>query len=317
MPCFGLGININNGGVFASAIPMDADALAYITNAGVTDAAAQAAINLFVIGLKLQGLWGNFVSWPMIPKQNPLWFNGNGYLSSLGGYGSYNAVNGAVIANPAISFPNNFGSTGQFPVGQILLPTVNSQGLGLDFTLYQQGISQIDPTADGYPINTGTMQYYNTGLTPPNMSSPIIGSVFKPAWVGNTDSYVISAGSNYINQTSYGSNPSGSFKYSCDQNGGKNQPKRQVYSLGSTAGVMQMFVGNPSFVFNNISGYYPLAGTTIPCPVPICIGGDGTNPSAFGTHAFAFYHNGTWSSSQAANFYNLYKSTLGVGLGLT
>jgi hypothetical protein len=81
----------------------DADAAAYFERAGVTDATAKTQINAFVKGVKDLGLYNNMVSWPLRSSQNA----GTGTTAySLGGAGIFNGTltNGPAWGTDGIVF---------------------------------------------------------------------------------------------------------------------------------------------------------------------------------------------------------------------
>jgi hypothetical protein len=84
----------------------DADAAAYFDRAGVTDATAKAQINAFVKGVKALGLYNNMVSWPLRSAQN----RGSGTtVYSLGGYGINNGTMVGTLSwgTNGIIYPND------------------------------------------------------------------------------------------------------------------------------------------------------------------------------------------------------------------
>ena len=82
----GLGLRLGGLGVGPA---FDADALAYFTSAGITNADQRKSINSFVTGIKGLGLWSNMVAWPLRQDQNN---NSTSTAKSLGGLGSYDFV---------------------------------------------------------------------------------------------------------------------------------------------------------------------------------------------------------------------------------
>lgn len=102
MPSLSLNIGLNNG----RKLPFggfDADAAAYFITAGVTDATAKQQISDFVVGIKALGLWSNMVSWPLRSSQN----KGSGTTAySLGGLGAFNGTltNGPTWGTDGIAF---------------------------------------------------------------------------------------------------------------------------------------------------------------------------------------------------------------------
>jgi hypothetical protein len=97
--------------------PLDADAAAYITRAGVTDRLAQNQIDQFVRGIKNLGLWDYMVAWPMAQKLNA----GSGStVYSIGGYKTADGtMNGSATWTPnGITFTgsNDYIDYGTFNV---------------------------------------------------------------------------------------------------------------------------------------------------------------------------------------------------------
>jgi hypothetical protein len=69
--------------------PLDRDAREFIQRAGVTDAGGRAQLNQFVRGIKTLGLWSSMVCWPLRSTQNA----GTGTTAySLGGLGTFNGT---------------------------------------------------------------------------------------------------------------------------------------------------------------------------------------------------------------------------------
>jgi hypothetical protein len=102
MPSLSLNIGLNNG----RKLPFggfDADAAAYFTTAGVTDATAKQQISDFVIGVKALGLYNNMACWTLRSSQNA----GTGTTAySLGGLGTFNGTltNGPTWGTNGITF---------------------------------------------------------------------------------------------------------------------------------------------------------------------------------------------------------------------
>jgi hypothetical protein len=72
----------------------DTDASTFFTTAGVTSTQAKQQISRFATGVKDLGLWSSMVCWPLRSLQNP---GGGSTVYSLGGYGAYNGtINGTV-----------------------------------------------------------------------------------------------------------------------------------------------------------------------------------------------------------------------------
>jgi hypothetical protein len=89
--------------------PLDRDAREYIQRAGVSDAAARSQLNEFVRGVKALGLWNNMVCWPLRSSQNA----GTGTTAySLGGLGGFNAtlVNGPTWGTLGVSLDRSLSA---------------------------------------------------------------------------------------------------------------------------------------------------------------------------------------------------------------
>ena len=255
----------------------DADAVAYFERAGVTDATAKRQINAFVKGIKDLGLWSSIISWPLRSSQNA----GTGTtVYSLGGYGINNGT-----MNGTISW-------------------------GTDGIIYP---------------NDSTFKFINTGLTmafDSSNSSFAVGSLTATA----------SANRRYIGGSEQGPTP---------LSAGTTANTTSLSGVGAFSGSVfteVSFAGSPNLnTFNWLGASANYATTTNNFNAQFNsafgtasrnsasdgktlahIGGGQTVSDTFtGTMAFASYFP-TTDVSQANKLllYNLYKTTLGTGLGL-
>jgi hypothetical protein len=88
---------------------LDPDASRYFQRAGVTNSTAKTQLNNFVKGVKRLGLWNSMVCWPLRSSQNA----GTGTTAySLGGLGTYNAtlINGPTWGENGITATGTTGS---------------------------------------------------------------------------------------------------------------------------------------------------------------------------------------------------------------
>jgi hypothetical protein len=100
--------------------PLDRDAREYIGRAGVSDAAARLQLNEFVRGIKSLGLYTSMVCWPLRSTQNA----GTGTTAfSLGGLGTFNGtlVNGPTWGADGVVFTNASSQRLTFGSSQIIL----------------------------------------------------------------------------------------------------------------------------------------------------------------------------------------------------
>jgi hypothetical protein len=132
----------------------DSDVESFITAANVTDATAKNQLNLFVIGIKRLGLWGDMVCWPLRSTQNA----GTGSTAySLGGLGTYNGtlVNGPTWGADGIQ--RNSGAN-----GYISIPSLEIASYG-EFSIL--GAISLSAVANGSQINLLSVEYNTDSVT--------------------------------------------------------------------------------------------------------------------------------------------------------
>lgn len=248
----------------------------------VTGTANSRALILdFVKGVKAIGLWNNFVCWPLRSSQNA----GTGTTAfSLGGLGTFNGtlVNG---------FPWGVnGLVKSAPAMELQLPT-----------------NAVLPNA----ISSGFV-YTPTGTTG--------YGALRPFHLG-TCSSAFDIGAQYLYSTSLNA-------IGVQQSRASAVVFTPNYTLGSGRAFLTNFIfsslnaSSTLVKVNNLTGNVQSglnAKTFIPSDsstVAKNSGAYGENGSAFGTHSFNFAITAEVSDTLATSLYNLYKSTLGVGLGL-
>ena len=252
------------------------DASAYFSTAGVTSTAGKQQISRFVIGIKDLGLWSNMVCWPLRSSQNA----GTGTTAySLGGFGTFNGT----LTNG---------------------PTWGSNGIVF--------------------IRTSS-HYINIPTTTFSPSSYLFGSVFNPSGTGVDSSSCIIA----HNGTSSADAMQINDQTSNGLGGGHRQvaastyvsPPSQTYTTGVfqfaqqgwTGSVVRRLLNKSSESTANSSAFGGFIS-------PFRISCRGDSISGIGndkTTAFVYLmQNSGATKATADSIYDLYKSTLGQGLGL-
>jgi hypothetical protein len=248
MPSLSLNVGLNNG----RKLPFggfDADAAAYFTTAGVTDATAKAQINAFVVGIKDLGLYNSIVCWPLCSAQNA----GTGLTAySLGGAGTFNG-------------------------------TLNAQAIwtadGIDLTSTTPPVAEITTTAGASQPNTIlSIQKYSSAFNSTQVAYD--GTTRQHHYKSSNAAWAGFAGVNVsVGATINDSFSSLQFKF--NSTNGKlsiNGAAESTYNFGT----------------NNLTN--------------LRIGGGQRGA----IQAFVMIVN----ADTSVNFYNLYKTTLGTGLGL-
>lgn len=257
---------------------IDGDAASYFVTAGITDPTAKAQINSFVKGVKSIGLWNNMVSWPLRSSQN----KGSGTTAySLGGYGAFN---GAIEGGPSWS------SSG-------IVFSNTSQRIFLTYPLPSPLYSVVSSFAVFLCGSTGLNNFHLNMQTGYADGSYLIHkfdgqSAFGSAGVyGNTTRNSING---YPNQDS-----GRSINLTTFQSSGfsANTNSDTTYQDGSVA-------------FNGAKTSLP---TRNPTGTAYC---EISSNSSSKTHAFQAAFTSVLTNSDHSNLHSLYKTTLGVGLGL-
>jgi len=258
MPSLSLNIGLNNG----RKLPFggfDADASAYFTTAGVTDATAKKQISDFVVGIKAIGLWSDMVCWPLRSTQNA----GSGTTAySLGGFGTYN---GTLVNSPT------WGTSG------ITFTSGSSQSI----TIPDITISKTDLIlATCQAATSGNLRVVDFSVLPSFAGAGI--------WAGFGGNYYWDCRSaiNSFNRITGGS-----------------VPTSRIFTHGiASASGSEFFVNGTSL----LSGVVPSANGNM-SSFKI------NQNSGNGNISFAMFSQ---SITGNASLYNLYKTTLGTGLGL-
>jgi len=257
--------------------PIDDDTLSYIARAGVTNHEAINSLNSFVRGIKNLGLWSSIVSWPLRSTQNA----GTGTtVYSLGGYGINNGTMSGTISwgTDGIIYPND----GTFKF------------INTGFTMAYDSSNSSFAVGSLTATSSGDRRYIGSSLiaaTPLNagVSANTTTLASISSFSGSVFTQVSFAGSPNLNTFNW---LGASANYATTTNNFNAQ-------LNSTFGtISRNSAGN---------GKNPLH----------IGGGQNANDTFTGTMAFASYFP-TTDVSQANKLllYNLYKTTLGQGLGL-
>ncbi len=258
---------------------VDADAAAYIALSGATDVAG---INAFVTGVKDFGLWDTFVCWPLRSTQNA----GSGNtVYSLGGLGTYN---GTLVNAPGWTANGlTFDAVGE----NVQIPNeVNLRNARSGMVVFN-------------PSSTGA----NQGLIVIVGPSQAIGSTFVRLRFYGDNNTPIRPGIGYVAT--------------------RNTVLSDNASINRTANLgtwrTNAFTADNSSdnVFENGTLAADGARSGLAALNP---GDQGINPvvhylfgaSSATTGAFAALTTSKWTDSQVATLHNIYKTTLGAGLGL-
>jgi len=260
--------------------PLDRDAREYIQRAGVTDAAARSQINGFVRGIKGLGLWSSMVCWPLRSSQNA----GTGTTAySLGGLGTYN---GTLVNGPT------WGTDG------ITFVAASSQRITTSL------IAQIGASGGVYNINIGTDQSVWSNR---NASTWANGTTLNARASGSDSiAFVDVAGANSRIRAT-GTPVFSEYVFT-----------QATHTLaGSTTTANTTFRQNKN---SRSSGTYVLGSAAMATSdAEIILAAERTSTITNflnGTMPFVFVSEAIFSSSEQESLYDLYKSTLGQGLGL-
>jgi hypothetical protein len=255
----------------------DPDASAFFATAGVTNQAARGQINAFVFGVKDLGLWSSMVSWPLRSTQNA----GTGTtVYSLGGYGINDGTMNGTISWGAdgIIYPND--STFKF--------------INTGFTMAYDSSNSSFAVGSLTATSSGNRRYIGSAAQP---ATPLNAGVSANT---TTLSSISSFSGSVFTQVSFAGSPNlNTFNW-----------------LGASANyatTTNNFNAQLNSTFGTLSRNSAANGKNA-----LHIGGGQSVADTFtGTMAFASYFP-TTDVSQANKLllYNLYKNTLGQGLGL-
>jgi len=267
---------------------MDADVVAYnarIVAGGNQSLSMQSLrqLNQFVISIKKMGLWHNMICWPLKANQNA----GSGTIAySLGGFG---ILNGTLISNPT------WGPT------------------GIIFNNLDQYIS-----LSGASINAGNFTSLSILSTIASNNNSHLFGLFQ---------YLSSNPTRGVNHAIFGPTGNGVINFAGLTGGTRQKGNQNVTNVGigfyyASAGVSDLSdpVNSTGFVQLNFT-----RNTTS--------SGSGTLPYTFGSNLYwlfgfqgsirneiasfqAWFSGIPLTQSQLLQIQNLYKSTLGEGLGL-
>ena len=269
-------LGLGLGSQFSTSSLYDGDAAAYFTRAGVTDATAKAQINAFVKGVKDLSLWDSMVCWPMRSSQN----KGSGTtVYSLGGYGTYNFTMSGTISWGSNGMVYANDSSYKYIRGS-LFQSFNSSNSCF-------AVGALTPTSSQFRRYIGEVTQPASELTAFTTAANGTNIYSINTWSGSISSDVLfSANLSTFNWLGV------SFDYTTGSNNVNGQ-------LNSTFGTASRASSNPgASVFD--------------------IGGGQTVQDCFtGTMSFAAYFPASVvSQANKGSLYSLYKTTLGVGLGL-
>jgi len=259
--------------------PLDRDAREFFGRAGVSDAAARLQFNEFVRGIKGLGLWDSMVCWPLRSTQNA----GTGTTAySLGGLGTFNGtlVDGPVWDTDALDFSTDnsrMDTAVSLPVAPVALMVVRQAQQA------QGNNSGVFYTA-GINVSGRQFGFSNSGIT----TAQNYGA-YRDLWPPSVTSISITS-----------VNIAGSTRTDREYNAFRilsssaARLSRNTTQSASDVAVTGWDTSSPAFVKY---GYYP--------------SNNGDDTLSFMAHFTAAIDNTT-----DAAFYNLYRATLGTGLGL-
>jgi hypothetical protein len=273
----GLGLRLGSG-TFAG---YDADAAAYFNRATVTDATAKQQINAFVVGIKALGLWSSLLCWPTRSSQN----KGSGNtIYSLGG----------LQTSDATKTGGTWGTDGIFFSGatEYMTSTLTSN-LPRDATLFLSA--------------KGNGSSYS--------SYPMLGGVFDPSAYYNGQ--LCFSGDNNSSIMAFALAQPSTFDYT-------------GFIIHGLSGASSFNALSGSYKRNSVFNIRNLSLSTTAT--------QSTYPADVATTLTKVSLNGRWQGSAAqlgnpmtasffaiitpncdsviSSFHNLYKTTLGTGLGL-
>jgi hypothetical protein len=255
----------------------DADAAAYFERAGVTDATAKTQINAFVKGVKDLGLYNNMVSWLLRSTQNA----GTGTtVYSLGGYGINNGTMVGTLSWGAsgIIYPND----GTYK--QINTPFT----MAFDSSNSSFAVGALTPTSSTNRRYIGSSTQAATPLTA-NVPANTTLLLNIDTWSESVDTLIPFTGAPDLSTFNW-------LGISWNYVTGTNNINGQLNSTFGTQSRASSATGKKSWAIG---------------------AGQSLTDNFTGTMAFASYFP-TADVSQANKLllYNLYKTTLGTGLGL-
>jgi len=256
----------------------DADAASYFVRAGVTDATAKSQINAFVKGMKNLGLYNSMVCWPLRSEQNS---PSGTTIYSLGGLGIFNGtlVNSPTRASDFMVFSD---ITKYMEINSLtgLTPTMFLMTvLRYNYVLAGTLALDVNSTAIYAGDPTNYMQTY-TGT-----GAGVIGSGIRTSLAG-------------------------AFSAWADLSTGVAED-----DIGT------LFIGyngtNQLFRYNNTTQSRVIATTVgIGTRARLNIRSDNGLQGGLSDYAFTMMCNGGVSDANFQSIRTLYKTTLGVGLGL-
>jgi hypothetical protein len=257
---------------------VDPDAAAYAAASGATDVAALSA---FVKGVKDLGLWESMVCWPLRSTQNA----GTGTTAySLGGLGTYNGtlVNGPTWGADGLAFIA--ASTQRISTSAIL--NVGSSGAVYNAT---------DNSAD----------------------QTLISSRNGAAWSTGVAQFV--RGFSNIGRAAYTATDVARYRAAAAAAYGSVQFDQANYTLVGTSAASDTTIRQNKDAQQAGSLEIGAAGNVVSATTALVIGAEGPSGTARnmnGTLSVVYVATSRFSEAQQDALYDLYKTTLGTGLGL-
>jgi hypothetical protein len=254
----------------------DEDAVAFAEASGATDIANLSA---FVTGVKDLGLWDSMVCWPLRSSQNA----GTGTTAySLGGLGTYN---GTLVNGPT------------WGVDGVDFSAASTQSISTSL------IAQVGASGGVYNTTSG-------------LNQSILSNRNDPIWVNGTTLNARADGSDSVAFVDIGGSAS-RIRATGSPIFEEYVFTQATHTLAGTA-----VTGDTTFRQNKnarSSGAYVLgSGAMGAADTTLRIGAEqpGSANAFNGTIAFAFISESIFSSQTQDSLFDLYKSTLGQGLGL-
>jgi hypothetical protein len=259
--------------------PLDRDAREYIGRAGVSDAAARLQLNEFVRGVKALGLWNSMVCWPLRSTQNA----GTGTTAySLGGLGTFNGtlVNGPTWGADGVA-SDQTNKNIQHTAGRDLGTAPFSFGF-----CAKQEVGFQSTTIMGLYDNAATpFGAYDISINASGVPDTAVRSTFNaPATLSRVIAGQISVNTFFLHTTT--------------RNDSLVTSNLNANQVGTNSGLATGVDVSRTDVFGRLLSRD---------------GGISTSRNAI-TKSFAFIVKG--QAISPAGLYNLYKATLGTGLGL-
>ena len=259
----------------------DIDGDNYLARAGVTDPLGRCEILWFTRGMKSLDLWRNMISWPMRSYQN---IGTGSTVYSLGGLGIFNGTssNSPTWGNNGV----NFSSTNQLISFASNLPAYTYTLL----TVISPSTTITSASTIMAPIGVRSFGGLLLGSSTGGLTNELITRYVA---AGDTDPSVTKAGG----YTGTGSISANTFNY--------------ISTSISNSGNLSINWNGSNLAVTNNTGWSPNLS------VAYYLGDRLNNDSSFlGDMSFSALINVEGDSTQQVAFYNLYKSTLGNGLGL-